>query len=112
MVTALISLLTNTPVCNDLAMTGEITLRGRVLPVGGIKEKILAAVAAGMKQVIIPAKNMKDLLDIPKDLRGRIKVMPVERIDEVWPLACAKPEVAAAAAAAIDATPEPAAKPH
>ena len=112
LVTALISLLTNTPVCNDLAMTGEITLRGRVLPVGGIKEKILAAVAAGMKQVIIPAKNMKDLLDIPKDLRGRIKVMPVERIDEVWPLACAKPEVAAAAAAAIDATPEPAAKPH
>jgi ATP-dependent Lon protease len=89
LVTALISLLTNTPVCNDLAMTGEITLRGRVLPVGGIKEKILAAVAAGMKRVIIPAKNMKDIHDIPKDLRGRLKIMPVERIDEVWPLACA-----------------------
>ncbi|EKO37871.1 MAG: ATP-dependent Lon protase [Solidesulfovibrio magneticus str. Maddingley MBC34] len=68
-------------------MTGEITLRGRVLPVGGIKEKILAAVAAGMKRVIIPAKNMKDIHDIPKDLRGRLKIMPVERIDEVWPLA-------------------------
>ncbi len=87
LVTALISLLTNTPVHNDLAMTGEITLRGRVLPVGGIKEKILAAVAAGMKRVIIPAKNMKDIHDIPKDLRGRLKIMPVERIDEVWPLA-------------------------
>jgi len=92
MVTALISLLTNTPVCNDLAMTGEISLRGRVLPVGGIKEKILAAVAAGMKRVIIPAQNMKDLRDIPKDLRGRIKVTPVERIDEVWPLACDREE--------------------
>ena len=88
LVTALISLLTNTPVCNDVAMTGEITLRGRVLPVGGIKEKILAAMAMGMKRVIIPAQNMKDLHDIPKDLRGRIKVMPVERIDEVWPLVC------------------------
>jgi ATP-dependent Lon protease len=104
LVTALLSLLTNTPVCNDLAMTGEISLRGRVLPVGGIKEKILAAVAAGMKQVIIPAKNMKDILDIPKDLRGRIKIMPVERIDEVWPLACAKPETAAAATQTPGAT--------
>jgi len=92
LVTALISLLTNTPVHNDLAMTGEITLRGRVLPVGGIKEKILAAVAAGMKRVIIPAKNMKDIHDIPKDLRGRLKIMPVERIDEVWPLARAEEE--------------------
>ena len=103
MVTALISLLTNTPVCSDLAMTGEISLRGRVLPVGGIKEKILAAVAAGMKRAIIPAQNMKDLRDIPKDLRGRIKVMPVERIDEVWPLACdreeKKPEAAETTAA-------------
>jgi ATP-dependent Lon protease len=89
LVTALISALTNTPVCNDVAMTGEISLRGRVLPVGGIKEKILAAVAAGMKRVIIPAQNMKDLRDIPRDLRGRVKVIPVERIDEVWPLACA-----------------------
>ncbi len=88
LVTALISVLTDTPVCNDVAMTGEITLRGRILPVGGIKEKILAAVAAGMKRVIIPAQNMKDLRDIPRDLRGRVKVMPVERIEEVWPLAC------------------------
>jgi len=94
LVTALISALTNTPICNDVAMTGEISLRGRVLPVGGIKEKILAAVAAGMKRVLIPARNEKDLADIPADLRGRIKVKLIDRIDEVWPLACGmeKPE--------------------
>ncbi len=88
LVTALISALTNTPVCHDVAMTGEITLRGRVLPVGGIKEKILAAVAAGMTRVIIPKRNEKDLEEIPKDLRARIKVHPVEHMDEIWPLAC------------------------
>jgi ATP-dependent Lon protease len=88
LVTALISALTNTPVCHDVAMTGEITLRGRVLPVGGIKEKFLAAVAAGMTRVIIPAQNRKDLADVPADLRHRIKVQTVEMIDEVWPLAC------------------------
>ncbi|WP_243368400.1 endopeptidase La [Fundidesulfovibrio soli] len=90
LVTALISALTNTPVCSDVAMTGEISLRGRVLPVGGIKEKILAAVSAGMKRVLIPARNEKDLQDIPAELRGRIKVQLIEMIDEVWPLACAK----------------------
>ena len=88
LVTALISALTNTPICSDIAMTGEISLRGRVLPVGGIKEKILAAVSAGMKRVLIPARNEKDLADIPADLRGRIKVQLIEQIDEVWPLAC------------------------
>jgi len=94
LVTALISALTNTPICSDIAMTGEISLRGRVLPVGGIKEKILAAVSAGMKRVLIPARNEKDLADIPAELRGRIKVQFIEQIDEVWPLACgsAKPE--------------------
>jgi len=88
LVTALISALTNTPICNDIAMTGEISLRGRVLPVGGIKEKILAAVAAGMKRVLIPSRNEKDLADIPSDLRGKIKVQLIDQIDEVWPLAC------------------------
>jgi len=88
LVTALISALTNTPICNDIAMTGEISLRGRVLPVGGIKEKILAAVSAGMKRVLIPSRNEKDLADIPSDLRGRIKVQLIDQIDEVWPLAC------------------------
>jgi len=88
LVTALVSALTETPVCGDVCMTGEVTLRGRVLPVGGIKEKILAAVAHGMTTVIIPKDNERDLVDIPKDLRRRITVKPVELIDEVWPLAC------------------------
>ncbi|KUG28480.1 atp-dependent protease la type i [hydrocarbon metagenome] len=92
LVTALISALTNTPVCHDVAMTGEITLRGRVLPVGGVKEKILAAVAAGMTRVIIPKRNEKDLEEIPKDLRARIVVQPVEHMDEIWPLACGRTE--------------------
>jgi ATP-dependent Lon protease len=91
LVTALISALTNTPVCHDVAMTGEITLRGRVLPVGGIKEKILAAVAAGMTRVIIPKRNEKDLEEIPKDLRAKIAVQTVEHMDEIWPLACSRP---------------------
>jgi ATP-dependent Lon protease len=96
MVTALISSLTGTPICNSVAMTGEISLRGRVLPVGGIKEKILAAVAAGMERVVIPAQNEKDLQDIPSELRRKITIQTVEMIDEVWPLACGDLEEAAA----------------
>jgi ATP-dependent Lon protease len=92
LVTALISALTNTPVCHDVAMTGEITLRGRVLPVGGVKEKILAAVAAGMTRVIIPKRNEKDLEEIPKELRAKIVVQTVEHMDEIWPLACGRTE--------------------
>jgi ATP-dependent Lon protease len=87
LVTALISALTGVPVRSDLVMTGEISLRGRVLPVGGIKEKILAAVALGMKQALIPARNQKDLADIPAELRRRIKITPVERVEDIWPLA-------------------------
>ena len=90
LVTALISALTGQPICNNTAMTGEITLRGRVLPVGGIKEKILAAVTRGLKRVIIPVQNTKDLEDIPKELRRTIDIKTVERIDDVWPLACEK----------------------
>ena len=90
LVTALISALTNTPICSDIAMTGEISLRGRVLPVGGIKEKILAAVSAGMQRVLIPKRNEKDLADIAPELRSKIKVQLIEQIDEVWPLACAR----------------------
>jgi len=108
LVTALISALTNTPVCHDVAMTGEITLRGRVLPVGGIKEKFLAAVAAGMTRVIIPAQNKKDLAEIPADLRHRLKVQTVEMIDEVWPLACEpKAPGAKAGLGQAEATTEP-----
>jgi ATP-dependent Lon protease len=86
LVMALLSALTNRELRSDLAMTGEITLRGRIMPVGGIKEKILAAVASGMTQVIIPAQNEKDFREIPQDLRRRLKVTTVRNIDEVWPM--------------------------
>ncbi len=85
--TALISALTGTPVRGDLCMTGEITLRGRILPVGGIKEKVLAGVARGLAHVIIPAKNAKDLEEIPQELKRKISIHTVNSIDEVLPLA-------------------------
>jgi len=87
LVTALISALTDTPVSPDLAMTGEISLRGRVLPVGGVKEKILAAVSRGMKKVLIPSQNKKDLSEIPDELRKKIVIKTVEKVDEIWPQA-------------------------
>ncbi len=87
LVTALISALTNTSVCADICMTGEVTLRGRVLPVGGIKEKILAAAAHGMSRVIMPLQNKRDLQDIPAELRKKLHVTFVEHVDEIWPLA-------------------------
>ncbi len=88
--TALVSALSNKAVRPKLCMTGEVTLRGRVLPVGGIKEKILAAVARGLTDVIIPKRNVKDLEDIPADLLARITVHPVETLDEVFALAFSK----------------------
>lgn len=84
--TALISALSDQPVRADFCMTGEITLQGRVLPVGGIKEKILAGVARELKHVIIPYQNIKDLDDIPNDLREKIEIHPVHHYDEVFPL--------------------------
>lgn len=81
--TAILSALLNCSVRADYCMTGEITLRGRVLPVGGIKEKILAAVTRGLKNVIIPKQNVKDLEDIPAELLGKIEVHPVSHVDEV-----------------------------
>lgn len=68
-------------------MTGEITLRGRVLPIGGLKEKALAALRAGIKTVIIPAQNEKDLVEIPKDLREKMKFIPVKSMDKILSLA-------------------------
>ncbi|GAU07879.1 endopeptidase La [Desulfoplanes formicivorans] len=85
LVTALISALTGKQVRSDVAMTGEITLRGRVMPVGGIKEKVLAAVGAGLTKVIIPAQNENDFKEIPQELRRKIQVKVVENIDEIWP---------------------------
>lgn len=84
---ALISALTGKPVSSELCMTGEITLLGRVLPVGGIKEKILAGVARGLKHVIIPKQNIKDLEDVPADLLRRIEVHPIANVDEALPIA-------------------------
>jgi len=80
---SLVSLLTGRPVASDLAMTGEITLRGRVLPVGGIKEKILAAHRAGLKRIVLPARNEKDLEEVPPEIRKELTIQPVSTLDEV-----------------------------
>jgi ATP-dependent Lon protease len=82
MFTALVSLLTNRTIHSDTAMTGEISLRGLVLPVGGIKEKVVAAVAAGIKTVILPSRNRKDLEDIPEDARRRINFVWADRVED------------------------------
>ena len=86
MVSALVSALTERPLRSDTCMTGEITLRGRVLPVGGIKEKILGAVARGLKRAVIPRQNKKDLDDIPAELRRKIDIITVDSIDALLPL--------------------------
>jgi ATP-dependent Lon protease len=83
MATSLISSLTEIPIRKDVAMTGEITLRGRVLPVGGLKEKILAAYQSGIKTIIIPQDNIKNLEDLPNDIRKRLKIIMVNNLDEV-----------------------------
>jgi len=87
MATALTSAFTRRPVRRDLAMTGEITLRGRVLPVGGLREKVLAAHRAGIKTFILPKKNVKDLTEVPKDVQRALNFVYVERMDEVLPVA-------------------------
>ena len=87
MVTALVSLLSNRSVYDDLAMTGEISLRGTVMPVGGVKEKVLAAHRAGVKRVILPERNRKDLVDIPKEIREDLQLLLVSTIEEVIDLA-------------------------
>jgi ATP-dependent Lon protease len=87
MATAIISAASGVPVRGDVAMTGEITLRGRVLPVGGIKEKILAAHRAGIRTVVLPAKNRKDLLDIPEDVRSEMRFVWAEHINDVLAVA-------------------------
>jgi ATP-dependent Lon protease len=83
MATAVASLLTGKPVRRDLAMTGEITLRGRVLPIGGLKSKLLAAHLAGVKTVLIPRRNEKDLIDVPDEVRQQLRIVPVDSMDEV-----------------------------
>ncbi len=83
MATSIVSVMTGIPVRRDVAMTGEITLRGRVLPIGGLKEKLLAALRAGIKTVFIPRDNEKDLVDIPDSVKKHLKVIPVAHVDEV-----------------------------
>ena len=82
MVTALASLLTNRTVRNDTAMTGEISLRGLVLPVGGIKEKVVAAAAAGLTRVMLPARNRRDFDEIPQGARDNLEFIWLERVDD------------------------------
>jgi ATP-dependent Lon protease len=107
MVTAIVSVMTGVPVRRDVAMTGEITLRGRVLPIGGLKEKLLAALRGGMKTVLIPEENAKDLVDLPDSVKNGLEIIPVSRMDEVlswaltrklepieWDEASVKPEAA------------------
>jgi ATP-dependent Lon protease len=91
MVTAIISTLTGIPVRRDVAMTGEVTLRGRVLPIGGLKEKLLAALRGGIKKVLIPAENEKDLVEIPAAITGGLEIVAVSHVDEVLGHALATP---------------------
>jgi len=87
MATAIISAMTGIPVRKDVAMTGEITLRGRVLPIGGLKEKLLAALRGGVKKVLIPEENAKDLVEISDDVKNQLEIIPVSQMDEVLKVA-------------------------
>jgi len=104
--------LTHIPVRADVAMTGEITLRGEVLPIGGLKEKLLAAQRGGIKTVVIPHENVKDLADIPDNIKGQLNIEPVRWIEEVlrhalerMPEALAEPATSAAPAVVADEVP-------
>ena len=94
MVTAMISTLTGIPVRRDVAMTGEVTLRGRVLPIGGLKEKLLAALRGGIRTVLIPAENEKDLAEIPATVKEALEIIPVSHVDEVLARALTQPMTA------------------
>ncbi|MGH8442750.1 MAG: endopeptidase La, partial [Nevskiaceae bacterium] len=106
MCTAIVSALTGIPVRSDVAMTGEITLRGEVLPIGGLKEKLLAAHRGGIKTVVIPQENVKDLAEIPDNIKGKLNIEPVRWIDEVFKHALERvPEPAPADAGAAQPPP-------
>ena len=87
MVTSIVSMLSETPIRKDVAMTGEVTLRGNVLPIGGLKEKLLAALRGGIKTVIIPNENAKDLVDIPDNVKNELEIIPVTTVEEVLSVA-------------------------
>jgi ATP-dependent Lon protease len=114
MATAMVSSLTGIPVRKDVAMTGEITLRGRVLPIGGIKSKILAAHLSGAKIVILPRKNEKDLRDIPEEIRKRMRLVLVDTMEDVLEVALRRkpqplkaPTTTSSARSVPDTTPAP-----
>jgi ATP-dependent Lon protease len=88
---AIVSVLTGIPIHKDLAMTGEITLRGRVLPIGGLKEKLLAALRSGVKTVLIPQENAKDLAEVPENVKSGLEIIPVSTVDQVLGLALVRP---------------------
>ncbi|MCF7645232.1 S16 family serine protease, partial [Pseudochrobactrum asaccharolyticum] len=111
MVTAIVSVLTGIPVRKDVAMTGEVTLRGRVLPIGGLKEKLLAALRGGIKKVLIPEENAKDLAEIPDNVKNALEIIPVSYVGEVLehaltrkpePIEWVEPETSAIAKAGED----------
>jgi ATP-dependent Lon protease len=106
MCTALVSALTKIPVKSDVAMTGEITLRGEVLPIGGLKEKLLAAHRGGITTVLIPVDNQKDLVEIPDNIKGNLTIKPVKWIDEVLAIALAEQPKPAATPASGNETPK------
>ncbi len=91
MATAIVSVLTGIPIRKDLAMTGEVTLRGRVTAIGGLKEKLLAALRSGVKTVLIPQENVKDLADIPENVKSGLEIIPVSNVDEVLARALTQP---------------------
>ena len=95
MATALASALTKKPIRKDVTMTGEITLRGRVLPIGGVKEKMLAAHRAGIRNILLPAENRRDLSDLPQNVRRKVEVKFVEHMDEVLNMALSEPPLKA-----------------
>jgi ATP-dependent Lon protease len=97
MVTAIASLLTRRPVRSTIGMTGEVTLQGRVLPVGGVKQKVLAAHAAGLTEVILPERNEPDLDDVPSEVRDHMRFHVVGSVDQVLALALEPAELAVAA---------------
>ncbi|RYG00902.1 MAG: endopeptidase La, partial [Caulobacteraceae bacterium] len=91
MATAIVSVLTGIPIRKDIAMTGEVTLRGRVTAIGGLKEKLLAAHRSGVKTVLIPQENVKDLADIPENVKSALEIIPVSNVDEVLAQALIQP---------------------
>ena len=94
MATAIVSVLTGIPIRADIAMTGEVTLRGRVTAIGGLKEKLLAALRSGVKTVLIPQENEKDLADIPDNVKSALEIIPVNTMDEVLAKALTRQPVA------------------